>query len=75
MADAVFCYTRVGRPPRFVEPELVKQLRSSGLSFRQIARKTGLGYGTVRRAYHGIQTTAKVAGMGVLGAHEARYGF
>jgi transposase len=26
-------------------------MRMQGLSFRAIARKTGLGYGTVRRAY------------------------
>lgn len=30
---------------------LVYRLRSEGLSFRQIARKTGFGYGSVRRAY------------------------
>jgi DNA invertase Pin-like site-specific DNA recombinase len=40
----------VGRPRRYIAPEHVQELRSQGLSFRQIARKTGFGYGTVRRA-------------------------
>jgi len=40
-----------GRPPRHLEPELVRELRSLGLSFRQIASRTGFGYGTVRRAF------------------------
>jgi hypothetical protein len=41
----------VGRPRRFVPPEQVQELRREGLSFREIARKTGFGYGSVRRAY------------------------
>ena len=41
----------VGRPRRNAEPEDIRELRKQGLSFRQIARKTGYGYGTVRRAY------------------------
>jgi hypothetical protein len=40
----------VGRPRRYIAPEHVQDLRSQGLSLRQIARKTGFGYGTVRRA-------------------------
>ena len=60
MADVVVTMTRrVGRPPRHVEPELVQRLRSSGMSFREIARQTGFGYGTVRRAYQGISTTSR----------------
>jgi DNA invertase Pin-like site-specific DNA recombinase len=41
----------VGRPRRFVPPEQIRELRRKGLSFRQIARKTGFGYGSVRRAF------------------------
>jgi len=40
-----------GRPRTNVPPLLVYQLRAEGLSFRQIARKMGFGYGSVRRAY------------------------
>jgi hypothetical protein len=43
----------------YVSPESVRDLRGRGLSFREIARKTGLGYGTVRRAYAGIPSTAR----------------
>jgi hypothetical protein len=42
-----------GRPPRYASPDHIRQLHSQGLSFRQIARQTGFGYGTVRRAYYG----------------------
>jgi len=50
----------VGRPRRFVSPEQVRELRRAGLSFRQIAQKTGFGYGSVRRAY--IAEEARKAG-------------
>jgi DNA invertase Pin-like site-specific DNA recombinase len=40
-----------GRPRREAPPDQIKEMRIQGLSFRAIARKTGLGYGTVRRAY------------------------
>ena len=40
-----------GRPRRDASPDQIKEMRIQGLSFRAIARKTGLGYGTVRRAY------------------------
>jgi len=39
----------LGRPGRTASR--IKALRDSGLSFREIARVTGFGYGTVRRAY------------------------
>jgi DNA invertase Pin-like site-specific DNA recombinase len=42
-----------GRPPKCVSADYIRQLHSQGLSFRQIARQTGFGYGTVRRAYYG----------------------
>ena len=42
-----------GRPRRCVEIAHIRQLRLQGLSLRQISRKTGLGYGTVRRALNG----------------------
>jgi len=42
---------RRGRPRRHAPPDQIRAMRTQGLSFRAIARKTGLGYGTVRRAY------------------------
>jgi len=42
---------RRGRPRREASPDQIRGMRMQGLSFRAIARKTGLGYGTVRRAY------------------------
>jgi len=43
---------KVGRPRRDVSAEMVKNLHNQGYSFRAIARWFGVGYGTVRRAYH-----------------------
>ena len=40
-----------GRPRRDVSTERIRELRTQGLSFRQIANRTGFGYGTVRRAF------------------------
>lgn len=45
----------VGRPRVYVSPQLILNLRNQGLSFRQIATVTGFGYGTVRRAFQGIE--------------------
>jgi DNA invertase Pin-like site-specific DNA recombinase len=42
---------RRGRPRRDAPTDQIRELRVQGLSFRAIARQTGLGYGTVRRAY------------------------
>jgi hypothetical protein len=43
----------VGRPRRPVPADRVHELRRQGLSFREIARQTGYGYGSVRRAFFG----------------------
>ena len=40
-----------GRPRRDAHPDQIRHMRVQGLSFRAIARATGLGYGTVRRVY------------------------
>jgi hypothetical protein len=58
-----FSKASVGRPRRFIPPEQVEQLRREGLSFREIARKTGFGYGSVRRAYS-LSADARVANEG-----------
>jgi DNA invertase Pin-like site-specific DNA recombinase len=44
---------RRGRPVRPVPIETIRTLYQQGYSFRAISRSTGLGYGTVRRAFHG----------------------
>ncbi|SPF45691.1 hypothetical protein SBA4_3410008 [Candidatus Sulfopaludibacter sp. SbA4] len=38
--------------------ERILELRHRGRSFREIARETGCGYGTVRRAYWGAGACA-----------------
>jgi DNA invertase Pin-like site-specific DNA recombinase len=45
---------RRGRPVRPVPIETIRNLYQQGYSFRAISRSTGLGYGTVRRAFHGL---------------------
>jgi hypothetical protein len=45
---------RRGRPVRLVPLETIRNLYRQGYSFRAISRSTGLGYGTVRRAFHGL---------------------
>jgi len=47
-------YSRRGRPARYVCVEVIRGLHQEGFSFRAIARCTGVGYGTVRRAFHGL---------------------
>jgi hypothetical protein len=42
---------RIGRPRVAVPSELVVKLRQAGWSWAQIARTTGAGAGTVRRAF------------------------
>jgi DNA invertase Pin-like site-specific DNA recombinase len=44
---------RPGRPPRRISVKSIRSLYSQGHSFRAIALATGVGYGTVRRAFHG----------------------
>jgi transposase len=41
---------RPGRPERNVDAGHVAELRAQGLSWRQIAKRLGVGYGTARRA-------------------------
>ena len=42
---------KVGRPRVHIPLETIRHLRGIGLSFRQISFLTGLGYGSVRRAW------------------------
>ena len=44
---------RRGRPARSLSVKAIRDLYSQGHSFRAIAAVTGIGYGTVRRAFHG----------------------
>ena len=44
-------FARAGRPRQPVDPGQVILLRAQGLSWRQIARRLGVGYGTVRRTW------------------------
>ena len=50
---------RPGRPPRYVSIDIIRELYSQGYSFRAISRATGIGYGTVRRAFHGISPVSE----------------
>jgi hypothetical protein len=59
MSDTVRAKRPVGRPSREASPQQIRELRSLGRSFREIARETGYGYGTVRRAYWGIHTASR----------------
>ena len=45
---------RRGRPVRSVPVGVIRTLYGQGYSFRAIALLTGIGYGTVRRAFHGL---------------------
>jgi hypothetical protein len=51
-----------GRPQRHVPEDQIRALRDQGLSFREIARKTGYGCGSVRRAYIASLKADKVQG-------------
>ena len=45
---------RRGRPARCLSVQVIRSLYGQGYSFRAIAETTGIGYGTVRRAFHGL---------------------
>ena len=45
--------------PAVFDRETVRELARKGMSVRQIAKKLGLGYGTVRRALKGLKSPAK----------------
>ena len=50
-----------GRPKRDVDLTELNALKASGLSLRQIARRTRLGYGTIRRAFTRASRSAKLS--------------
>jgi DNA invertase Pin-like site-specific DNA recombinase len=71
MSDTVFeAKRRVGRPSRDACPQQIRELRSMGRSFREIARETGFGYGTVRRAYWGIHSATSTNANPAFGESE-----
>jgi transposase len=47
-------FGRRGRPARCLSVQVIRALYGQGYSFRAIAETTGIGYGTVRRAFHGL---------------------
>jgi transposase len=55
---------RRGRPARSVSVEVIRGLYGQGYSFRAIAQATGVGYGTVRRAFHGLAPLGADIGIG-----------
>jgi hypothetical protein len=72
-------FGRRGRPVRYVCVEVIRGLHGQGYSFRAIARTTGIGYGTVRRAFHGLapigaDEDAAAGGMPAARAMESGYG-
>lgn len=59
-------HVRRGRPAIPVSAEVIKSLHCQGYSFRAISLVLGVGYGTVRRAFHGLvpASEAPVADQG-----------
>jgi DNA invertase Pin-like site-specific DNA recombinase len=45
----------IGRPKRIFDRERLEELRREGLSYREIARRVGLGEGTVRQVLAGAE--------------------
>ena len=58
----------VGRPRRVFDRQKVLDLRRQGISWPEIARRTGAGIGTVRRAYHALSTQPQPCQNPVAGA-------
>jgi hypothetical protein len=55
---------RRGRPARSVSVKIVRALYAQGYSFRAISQTMGIGYGTVRRAFHGLAPEGADTGTG-----------
>jgi DNA invertase Pin-like site-specific DNA recombinase len=53
---------RLGRPPSAVNPQVVAELRTQGLSLRQIANHLQVGIGTVHRIAKSCSTRSTEAG-------------
>lgn len=52
---------RLGRPSKH-DPEVIRQLRASGLSYRAIQKKLGVSMGSITHALHGaLKTPSKIA--------------
>ena len=49
--------TRIGRPRRVFDRQRVLDMRHQGMSYPQIARELGVGYGTVVRGIDGLSKT------------------
>ena len=60
-ARALASGKKVGRPRKILDREKVVTLRREGLSWSQIAKKLGVGTGTVRRAYHALNGSLRAA--------------
>jgi len=48
---------RLGRPPKH-DPETIRQLRASGLSYRAIQKRLGVSMGTITEAIRGARKTS-----------------
>jgi transposase len=55
---------RRGRPARSVSVKIIRALYAQGHSFRAISQTMGIGYGTVRRAFHGLAPAGADTGTG-----------
>lgn len=65
---------RRGRPARCLSVDIIRGLYGQGYSFRAIAETTGIGYGTVRRAFHGLAPLGADVGQDALtsGRHKSK---
>ena len=59
MATLPIPFPKSGRPRKKVDTKRVIELRAKGVSWRRIAKRLGLGLGTVHRAAAAFQKCSK----------------
>jgi len=57
--NARACGKQIGRPRQTVDRQELRRLRTDGASLRQIAKKLGVGYGTLRHRLRDLKKTEK----------------